>query len=194
MDIASTIIKGAASQFGREFGRAGANGILKGKNAIYIQGVGDLQGRIKPSDNPITVAYKEVKKIKPLSTDKGNLRRLKQLWFFTGNTFEDIEYNYDNIELYDEFIELVKDKHAEIAIQMDNLVIKDATFNNVYDAGIRHLTTYAEKRNPIIEEGNRLAEERRIAAEKEQTTFTIVAVILLVVAAVISMTVYTATH
>jgi len=47
MDIASTIIKGAASQFGREFGRAGANGILKGKNAIYIQGVGDLQGRIK---------------------------------------------------------------------------------------------------------------------------------------------------
>lgn len=37
----NTIIRGAARQFGAEFGRAGANSILKGKNAIYTKRVSD---------------------------------------------------------------------------------------------------------------------------------------------------------
>lgn len=37
--IFDTIIKGAARQFGAEFGRAGANSILKGRNAISTRRV-----------------------------------------------------------------------------------------------------------------------------------------------------------
>jgi hypothetical protein len=36
MSLLETIINGAASQFGREFGRAGANILLNGKNSYTI--------------------------------------------------------------------------------------------------------------------------------------------------------------
>lgn len=47
MNILNDIIRGASSQFGREFGRAGANVILKGKNYYSVNSNGDYSGRVK---------------------------------------------------------------------------------------------------------------------------------------------------
>ena len=62
MNLGKLIIKGAASQFGREFGRAGANKILKGSNYYGVKNVdNDYEGRIKPSDSNIVKTIKEIK-------------------------------------------------------------------------------------------------------------------------------------
>ena len=63
MKIIRDILWGAATQFGREFGRAGANQILKGTNHYVIKGQSDYSGRIKPSDSDIVRAYKEINRI-----------------------------------------------------------------------------------------------------------------------------------
>lgn len=36
MNILNEVVKGASQQFGREFGRAGANAVLKGKNYYTV--------------------------------------------------------------------------------------------------------------------------------------------------------------
>ncbi|MGR7812900.1 hypothetical protein [Lacinutrix undariae] len=69
MNILNDIVSGASRQFGREFGRAGANIILKGKNAYTVNGTSDYSGRIKPSDSTIIKAIKEVQKIKQIHQD-----------------------------------------------------------------------------------------------------------------------------
>jgi TM2 domain-containing membrane protein YozV len=79
MNILNDIVSGASRQFGREFGRAGANVILKGANSYTISGASDYSGRIKPSDNPIVKAIKEMQKIKFVSTNKANSSRLIEL-------------------------------------------------------------------------------------------------------------------
>ena len=79
MNILNEVVKGAAQQFGREFGRAGANSILKGKNYYAVANVSDFSGRIKPSDSKIVRAVKEINKIKPAATDKTNTSRLIEL-------------------------------------------------------------------------------------------------------------------
>ena len=61
MNILNDIVRGASTQFGREFGRAGANMILKGKNYYNVKSESDYSGRIKPSDSDIVRAIKEVK-------------------------------------------------------------------------------------------------------------------------------------
>lgn len=76
MGIFDNMVRGASSQFGREFGRAGANSILKGANSYTINNNGDSSGRIKPSDSDVIKAIKEIKKIKFISTNKGNVSRL----------------------------------------------------------------------------------------------------------------------
>jgi TM2 domain-containing membrane protein YozV len=76
MNILNDIVSGASRQFGREFGRAGANSILKGANSYTIQGVSDYSGRIKPSDSQIIKAIKEIQKVKFVSTNKANASRL----------------------------------------------------------------------------------------------------------------------
>jgi|TARA_B110000879_G_C11023280_1_gene451801 hypothetical protein len=48
MNILNDIVSGASRQFGREFGRAGANVILKGANSYTVRGISDYSGRIKP--------------------------------------------------------------------------------------------------------------------------------------------------
>ena len=53
MNILNDIVSGASRQFGREFGRAGANAILKGANSYTVHGISDYSGRIKPSDSQI---------------------------------------------------------------------------------------------------------------------------------------------
>ncbi|MFV0290168.1 MAG: hypothetical protein ACK5IJ_04610, partial [Mangrovibacterium sp.] len=79
MSILNNIVKGAANQFGREFGRAGANSILKGKNAYVIKGESDYSGRVKPSDSELVKAVKQLNKISFISSDKGNVSRLIEL-------------------------------------------------------------------------------------------------------------------
>jgi hypothetical protein len=79
MNILNDIVSGASRQFGREFGRAGANVILKGTNSYTIRGISDYSGRIKPSDSLIKKAIKEIQKIKFVSTNKGNASRLIEL-------------------------------------------------------------------------------------------------------------------
>ena len=76
MNILNEIVKGASQQFGREFGRAGANAILKGKNYYSVKSVSDYSGRIKASDSEIVRAIKEILKVKFVSTNKANVSRL----------------------------------------------------------------------------------------------------------------------
>jgi len=79
MNILNDIVSGAARQFGREFGRAGANVILKGANSYTIKGVSDYSGRIKPSDSSIVKGIKEINKIKFTSTNKTNVSKLIEI-------------------------------------------------------------------------------------------------------------------
>ena len=66
MNILNDVVSGAARQFGREFGRAGANSNLKGAN-YYAIGAIDYSGRIKPSDSDVIKSIKEINKVKFVS-------------------------------------------------------------------------------------------------------------------------------
>lgn len=79
MNILNDVVSGAARQFGREFGRAGANSILKGANYYAIKGASDYSGRIKPSDSEVIKSIKEINKVKFVSTNKGNVSKLIEL-------------------------------------------------------------------------------------------------------------------
>lgn len=79
MNILSEVVKGASQQFGREFGRAGANAILKGKNYYTVNHSSDYSGRIKPSDSQIIRSIKEILKVKFVTTNKANISRLIDL-------------------------------------------------------------------------------------------------------------------
>lgn len=79
MNILNDVVSGASRQFGREFGRAVANAILKGANSYTFKGISDYSGRIKPSDSSIVKAIKEIQKIKFVSTNKANASRLIEL-------------------------------------------------------------------------------------------------------------------
>lgn len=79
MNILNEVVKGASRQFGREFGRAGANAILKGKNYYTVNHSSDYSGRIKPSDSQIIRSIKEILKVKFVTTNKANISRLIDL-------------------------------------------------------------------------------------------------------------------
>lgn len=79
MNILNDVVSGAARQFGREFGRAGANAVLKGANSYTVKGASDYSGRIKPSDSVVVRAIKEINRTKFVSTNKGNTSRLIEL-------------------------------------------------------------------------------------------------------------------
>jgi len=79
MGALDNIIRGATTQFGREFGRAGANVILKGANYYAIKNVSDYSGRIKPSDSEIVKGIKELNKVKFVTTNKANVSRLIEI-------------------------------------------------------------------------------------------------------------------
>ena len=79
MNILNDVVKGASQQFGREFGRAGANVILKGKNYYTVNHSSDYSGRIKPSDSQIVRSIKEILKVKFVATNKANISRLIDL-------------------------------------------------------------------------------------------------------------------
>lgn len=90
MNILNDVVSGAARQFGREFGRAGANSILKGANYYAVKGASDYSGRIKPSDSDVVKSIKVINKVKFVSTNKGNISRLIEL---TDLVISNIEFN-----------------------------------------------------------------------------------------------------
>lgn len=79
MNILNDVVSGAARQFGREFGRAGANSILKGTNYYAVKGANDYSGKIRSSDSEVIKSIKEINKAKFVSTNKGNISRLIEL-------------------------------------------------------------------------------------------------------------------
>ena len=115
MNILNDIVSGASKQFGREFGRAGANVILKGANSYTIRGINDYSGRIKPSDCSIVKAIKEIKKIKFVSTNKANASRL--------------------IELTDLMLSNISFNGNETLNQLSDLKVLVNLYNNKFDHG-----------------------------------------------------------
>lgn len=80
MSLFKQVTRGAATQFGREFGRAGANAILKGANHYTVRTEDTkFEGRIKPSDSSLVRVYKEIDKVSFVSTDKANVSRLIEI-------------------------------------------------------------------------------------------------------------------
>lgn len=122
MGIFNNIVNGASSQFGREFGRAAANSILKGKNSYTIESK-SYDGRIKPSDSDIIKSIKEIKKISFVSLEKGNISRLidmsnillSNIKFEGLSTLSEINDFKVLLELYNQ-----KYAHGEALISIDN--------------------------------------------------------------------------
>jgi len=163
MNILNEVVKGASRQFGREFGRAGANAILKGKNYYTVQGNSDFSGRIKPSDSDIVRAVKEVLKVKFVTTNKANISRLIDLTdlasdalSFNGvetlNEIQDIkvlieEYNdkfeHGSVLVDDDFndksVDFLKDKRNEFIelLEQFNTDIKSFVKTNLELATIK---------------------------------------------------------
>ena len=122
MNILNEVVKGASQQFGREFGRAGANAILKGKNYYTVNHSSDYSGRIKPSDSQIVRSIKEILKVKFVTTNKANISRLIDLTdlatgalSFNGvNTLNEIQDIKNLIEYYDH-----KFEHGSVLVDDD---------------------------------------------------------------------------
>lgn len=122
MNILNEVVKGASQQFGREFGRAGANAILKGKNYYSVKSVSDYSERIKPSDSQIVRSIKEILKLKFVTTNKANISRLIDLTdiatgalSFNGvSTLNEIQDIKNLIEQYN-----VKFEHGSVLVDDD---------------------------------------------------------------------------
>jgi TM2 domain-containing membrane protein YozV len=119
MNILKDVVRGASTQFGREFGRAGANAVLKGKNHYTIKNTTDFEGRIKPSDSDIVKAIKEIRKIKFVTTDKANISRLIELTDLANSQikFKGIE-SLDGINAVTTLVDEYNDKyeHGEVLV------------------------------------------------------------------------------
>ncbi|WP_282072377.1 TM2 domain-containing protein [Polaribacter atrinae] len=154
MNILNDIVSGASRQFGREFGRAGANAILKGANSYTIKGESDYSGRIKPSDSHIVKTIKEIQKVKFVSTNKANTSRLIEITdlilssiSFKGNEtlnelteLNELVNQYNNKfnhgsslideDFKDKSIDYLKEKRKEFADLMDAFNENTKTFIN----------------------------------------------------------------
>lgn len=124
MGILNNIIKGASSQFGREFGRAGANYFLKGANGYTINSSSSSHdGRIKPSDSDLVKSIKTLKKLTFVTTDKGNITRLIEM---TNEVMEHSKFNgvdtLINIGDYKTLFNLYnqKNEHGDVMISDDS--------------------------------------------------------------------------
>jgi len=124
-EMIKQILKGAANQFGREFGRAGANQILKGSNSYNItNNKGKYEGRIKSSDSSSIKIYKEIEKIDFVSTNKANTTRL--------------------ILMIDSFSSLLNFKGEETLNELNNIVDVINLFSNKYKLGLSLIDNFFE--------------------------------------------------
>jgi len=150
MNILNDVVKGAVTQFGREFGRAGANTILKGANSYTIKSASDYTGRIKPSDTAIVKTIKEMNKIKFATTNKANVSRLIELTDLTlrftkfeGNeTLNQLDDFKDLLEIYDN-----KFEHGSALLD-----------DNYEDKSVDYLNT---KRNELVDSMNNMNAESK---------------------------------
>ena len=119
MNILKDVVRGASTQFGREFGRAGANAVLKGKNHYTIKNTTDFEGRIKPSDSDLVKTIKEIRKVKFVTTDKANISRLIDLTDLANSQikFKGIE-SLDGISVIATLVNEYNDKyeHGEVLV------------------------------------------------------------------------------
>lgn len=115
MNVFNEVVRGAAQQFGREFGRAGANAVLKGKNYYAVKNISDYSGRIKPSDSEVVRGIKEINKIKFVTTNKANTSRL--------------------IDSTDIVLDIVSFKGVETLNQINDIKVLLDTYNDKFEHG-----------------------------------------------------------
>lgn len=174
MNIFNDIVRGASRQFGREFGRAGANVILKGANSYTVHGANDYSGRIKQSDSSIIKAIKEIQKIKFVSTNKANASRLIDL---TDLMLDNVSFNgNETLDQLNDITELInqynnKFDHGSSLIDDD---FKDKSI--VYLEGKRKefvelMTNFNNDAKTFIKNNLELAKQKR----KSKKTATILA-------------------
>jgi TM2 domain-containing membrane protein YozV len=144
MSIFKNIVRGASTQFGREFGRAGANIILKGKNAYHIKtSSSDYTSRVNKNDSDIVRLIKGIKKIKFSTTDKSNIVRL--------------------LEMQNDLINTIEFKDLESIKSSDELTDLIAEFNSKYQLGIsliekKDLPLYNDLKNNELEIENKISQ------------------------------------
>lgn len=121
MNILNDVVSGAARQFGREFGRAGANSILKGANSYSIKGISDYSGRIKQSDSDVVKSIKELKNVKFVTANKANVSRLIEI---TDLVISHLDFNgvqtLNEINDISELINLYNEKFNHGSSLVDN--------------------------------------------------------------------------
>ena len=164
MSIINNIIRGASTQFGREFGRAGANKILKGANHYTVKS--DYDGRVKSSDSDIVRKIKEIKKLNFAVNDKTNALKL-------------IELNIGVLEFIDfkghETMVQIKDVLAltnayNVKSELGNSLMSDDYKNNVLDNSQEKVSQAYETLNEEIKKYEELQEiqETKDAEQKKK--------------------------
>lgn len=165
MGILENVINGATSQFGREFGRAGANIILKGKNNYSVNDL-RYEGRIKPSDNKLIKMIKEIKKIDFVTTNKANISRLIEITniandcinFEGESSISFIDDYYNLIEVYNEKFEhgrvLIDDNYQDKSL--DFLVEKRDIYKNVLEKFNEDVKNYLKSIFLNLEQNKRI--------------------------------------
>tara|TARA_Y100000385_G_scaffold24999_1_gene23940 strand:- start:341 stop:736 length:396 start_codon:yes stop_codon:yes gene_type:complete len=117
MNILNEVIRGASRQFGREFGRAGANAILKGKNYYTVN-----------HSNDKLYVYFEVQ------TNYGELRKFERTFFDFGkeecNKINTLVYFTNRYTTNEEFDWLKKLVASEI--EYINVKVKKQYSDNKY--------------------------------------------------------------
>lgn len=175
MGIFNSIVNGASSQFGREFGRAAANSILKGKNSYTIESK-SYDGRIKPSDSEVIKSIKEIKKVTFVSLDKGNISRLIEITnvllsnikFKGVSTLSEINDIKVLLELYNQ-----KYEHGEAMISKDNNSQERLYLNKVREEFELKMDSF----NSQLKEFVQTAQTRSLANKKSKSTTVILSFI-----------------
>lgn len=129
MSLLKDIERGAATQFGREFGRAAANQLLKGKNAIIVASKERYDGRILPSDSDLLRTIKETKRLEFVTQDKGNITRLIELTNKVSSLFK-FEGNKTLVQLADfkELLRIYNEKYEHGNVLIDTTEGKQIEF------------------------------------------------------------------
>lgn len=174
MNILNDVVKGASRQFGAEFGRAGANRILKGANGYTINNGSNYNGRIKKSDSEIIKAIKEVNKIKFVSTNKANASRLIDLNYLV---LENIVFKgVSSLNQLDDINELIKQyndkfEHGSALIDNDYTDKSIDLLNSKRKEFVQHLEIFNKESKEYIKHNLSLAKSKR----KNKTIATILA-------------------
>ena len=161
MNIFKTIIRGAASQFGREFGRAGANKVLKGSNHYAVKNINDKNIKTTKKDikNYDIVKLKgKLEKLSFSSVDKTNINKMISITEELIKVYINIPENaveLDLIDYYKEVDELYVNKYNLFELGIDeNKNIKLLEYLKVKLEETKVVVTLANKKLNILIEMN----------------------------------------